>query len=242
MRIKRWFIGAVLLIAIGAVSVGLYREPLHYWIVVRTLGKTRTVQQVLDQYAQKAEARFRSPCERAGVRYPPAQVHLLALKTEKRLEVWAANATGKYHLIAAFPILAASGTTGPKRREGDRQVPEGFYRLTDLNPNSRYHLSIKVDYPNEEDKRRERVPAEQLGGDIFIHGSNVSIGCLAIGNNHIEELFCLIAQVPQDKRRVLISPVDFRQKPDWKAPHASGEVERLYERIRVELKNFPLHK
>lgn len=209
---------------------------------MRTLGKTRTVQQVLDQYAQKAEARFRSPCERAGVRYPPAQVYLLAFKTEKQLEVWAANATGKYYLIAAFPILAASGTTGPKRREGDRQVPEGFYRLTDLNPNSRYHLSIKVDYPNEEDKRRERVPAEQLGGDIFIHGSNVSIGCLAIGNNHIEELFCLIAQVPQDKRRVLISPVDFRQKPDWKAPHASGEVRRLYERIRVELKNFPLHK
>lgn len=91
-------------------------------------------------------------------------------------------------------MLAASGGPGPKLREGDLQVPEGVYRLTAFNPNSSYHLSLRVDYPNAEDRAAEdRAVARSdrrtsLGGDIFIHGKAVSIGCLAIGDPGIEEL------------------------------------------------------
>jgi hypothetical protein len=237
---KRWILVLGGLLGIGAVALIFFREPLRYWVVVRVLGKTRTVQQVLEQYGHRAEERFQKPCERAGIAYPPARVYLLAFKTEKRLEVWAANTKGTYHHLATYSILAASGTAGPKRREGDRQVPEGFYQLTDLNPNSRYHLSVKVDYPNEDDKQRATAPLERLGGDIFIHGSSVSIGCLAIGNDAIEELFCLVAQVPPGYRRVLISPVDFRHKPDWQPAETPEDVKPLYERIREELFRFQI--
>jgi len=241
MRIKGWLIAtAAAVLVIGIISAVFYREPLRYWVWVKALGNTRTVEQVLKQYGRQAEIRFRQPCESAGIGYPPARVYLLAFKTEKQLEVWAANKTGKYRFLTTYSILAASGTTGPKRRVGDRQVPEGFYRLTDLNPNSRYHLSFKIDYPNEEDVRRESVPRERLGGDIFIHGNQVSIGCLAIGNENIEELFCLIAQVPQSSRRILISPIDYRRNPDWKPQGVSREIENLYERIRAKLNHFPI--
>jgi murein L,D-transpeptidase YafK len=145
-----------------------------------------------------------------NIAWPPARVYLLAFKQEKRVEVWGANASGPYRRLAASPILAASGTLGPKRREGDRQVPEGLYTLPVLNPNSSYHLSIRVDYPSADDVRHSLVPRNTMGGDIYVHGNQVSIGCIAIGDPAIEEVFCLVAQARPNERRILIAPVDFR--------------------------------
>ena len=76
-----------------------------------------------------------------------------------------------------------SGRLGPKLKEGDRQVPEGLYRVESLNPNSRYHLSLRVNYPNEQDKSYGRLDGRNnLGTDIMIHGKDCSIGCLAMGD------------------------------------------------------------
>jgi murein L,D-transpeptidase YafK len=112
-----------------------------------------------------------------------ASFTLIGLKAEKRLELWAPDAAGRPRLIKTYPILAASGGAGPKLREGDRQVPEGLYAIESLNPNSRFHLSLRIDYPNAADRRRAQAEARTgLGGDIMIHGSNVSIGCLAMGD------------------------------------------------------------
>ena len=132
---------------------------------------------------------------------PPKSLTLVAFKEERRLEVW-----GDGRLLTCRPILAASGKSGPKRREGDGQVPEGIYLLTTLNPRSRFHLSIRVDYPNDEDRLHGCT-----GTDIYVHGGAASIGCIAIGNEAIEELFRLAAQVAD--RRILILPWDLTAKP-----------------------------
>ncbi|NJN46820.1 MAG: L,D-transpeptidase family protein [Candidatus Competibacteraceae bacterium] len=92
--------------------------------------------------------------------------------------------------IKHYPVLAASGTLGPKLCEGDRQVPEGIYRIKSLNPNSAYHLSLELDYPNAFDLRQaERDGRNNPGSAICIHGKAVSVGCLAMGDTAIEELY-----------------------------------------------------
>src|SRR5207244_1303824 len=138
--------------------------------------------------------------------YPPAELMLIAYKREKRLEVWAPKRRG-WVKVKSYPILAASGGRGPKLREGDQQVPEGVYRLTDLNPNSKFHLSIRVDYPSDRDRGwAERDQRTELGGDIFIHGDEVSKGCLAMGDARIEELFLLVAEAGLEDSRIIIAP------------------------------------
>src|SRR5690606_12146234 len=149
----------------------------------------------------------------------------------RRLEAWIAGPEGPFARLATYPILAASGTRGPKRREGDEQVPEGFYGLTALNPNSRLHLSVRVDYPHQEDVTHRRVRRAAMGGDIFVHGGAYSLGCIAVGDPAIEELFVHAARVPAAERRILIAPVDFRSRPEG----ASGDepwVRELYARLR----------
>ena len=173
-------------------------------------GGQQTVASVLRRYGPATRRTFEPICHAQKLSWPPQRIYLLAFKQEKRLEVWGANADGPYRRLAIYPVLAASGTLGPKQREGDRQVPEGLYRLPALNPNSAYHLSIRVDYPNADDVRHSSVPENRMGGDIYVHGSNVSIGCIALGDPAIEEVFCLAAQARSGERRILIAPVDFR--------------------------------
>ena len=82
-----------------------------------------------------------------------------------------------------------SGTTGPKRLQGDFQVPEGFYHINEFNPNSNYHLSMGLNYPNSSD----RILSDSLrpGGEIYIHGSCVSVGCIPLNDDEIEELYLI---------------------------------------------------
>ena len=88
--------------------------------------------------------------------------------------------------MRTFPFQGFSGTLGPKLREGDGQIPEGLYRIEYLNPNSSYHLSLKIDYPNAFDREKGRSDGrERLGYDIFIHGKSVTVGCIPIGDEAI---------------------------------------------------------
>lgn len=202
----------------------------------------RTVDAVVRSIGSIARDRFHPVCTRKGIPWPPARIVLLAFKREKLLEVWGAAATGSYRRLATYRVLASSGHAGPKRREGDRQVPEGFYHLTELNPNSDFHLSLRVDYPNADDIRNSKLAHGAMGGDIYIHGNRVSIGCLALGDNAIEELFPLAAQVPAAQRRIIIAPFDFRRHPKDPYPKEERWVHALYDSIRKELKAFPVGK
>ena len=120
---------------------------------------------------------------------------------------------GSWKQLAHYPILAASGDAGPKLREGDNQVPEGVYHVALLNPNSLFHVSLRVDYPNAEDREHGRIDGrERLGGDIMIHGGRASIGCIAIGDPAIEEVFTLVARSGLEHVEIVIGPHDFRHQ------------------------------
>ncbi len=116
------------------------------------------------------------------------RLYLRAFKTEKTVELWAKNSCDSaYSLIKEFAICDLSGDVGAKRRSRDQQVPEGFYHIAGLNPFSRFYLSMKVNYPNASDSIRG--VRRHLGNNIFIHGSCISSGCLAMTDDRIRELF-----------------------------------------------------
>jgi hypothetical protein len=163
-----------------------------------------------------------------AVPYPPERLTLIGLKDQRVLEAWV-SAPGKWRLLRSYPVFAASGLPGPKLRAGDLQVPEGSYAF---NPNSSYHLSLRVDYPNADDRAAARAEGRtDLGGDIFIHGKAVSIGCLALGDAGIEELYVLVADIGLARTRLLLTPtlepVASPASPAWLATR--------YERLAREI-------
>lgn len=205
---------------------------------------TYTVAQRLAQYGEKARKRLKPHFQAAGVRYPAKTVTLVGLKKERRLELYAGKTRKDLKFIRCFPIQAASGVTGPKLRRGDEQVPEGLYRIVSLNPNSKFHLSLRVNYPNGFDvKMGKKDSRSKLGGDIMIHGDCVSEGCLAMGDKAAEELFVLAADTGLGRMRLILSPIDFRtgvlpkavdtkKRPKW--------TKKLYAKITKELEKLPL--
>jgi len=123
------------------------------------------------------------------VPFPPDELYLRVFKQEKQLEVWSGPKGKPLTLVKTYPICAASGELGPKRKEGDLQVPEGFYEIKSFNPTSNFHLSMEVNYPNASD----RVLSDKAhpGGEIYLHGNCASIGCVAIEDDPIEEVYLM---------------------------------------------------
>jgi len=188
------------------------------------------------QYGYTAKRRMAPYFRAAGVDYPPHTVLLVAFKWEMRLELYAGNSHDALKFIRYYDVLGASGGIGPKLREGDRQVPEGIYRFTQLNPNSRYHLSVKVDYPNSFDRMMGNIDDRRnLGGGIFIHGGSESAGCLAMSDSVAEEIFTLVGHTGLENASIILSPVDMRSEPPpdpvnhdvpvW-APHLYSIIQR----------------
>lgn len=123
-------------------------------------------------------------------------------KREQELELWVRESGAeRFTLLKSYPVCAVSGELGPKRRQGDLQVPEGFYDIDIFNPASRYHLSMRVNYPNRVDRRRSE--GDTPGGDIYIHGGCATIGCVPVTDEYIEELY-LVAAAARDagQRRI----------------------------------------
>ena len=196
----------------------------------------RSIDDALYAFAPTALDQLKPYFRKAGIAYPPREIVLIAIKDERKLELWARD-QGKFKLVRPYTIKAASGRRGPKLRQGDRQVPEGIYHIERLNPNSNYHLSMKVDYPNAFDLEHADYDGRtNLGGDIFIHGNSVSAGCLAMGDAAIEELFVLAAHVGPENIKVIIAPSDPRQRPlDATLPHLPEWTGELYTQITREI-------
>ena len=148
---------------------------------------------VVQDRARAAESRVRPGLERdlenAGLRFG-APVFMRIFKREKLLELWLQEEGGRFVLFRSYPICTYSGELGPKQREGDNQAPEGFYRVASrqLNPHSRFHLAFNLGYPNAYDRAHART-----GDFLMVHGSCVSIGCYAMGDDGIEEIYTLAA-------------------------------------------------
>jgi len=131
--------------------------------------------------------------DNAGVKYPPNALLIRVFKDESDMEAWAQpEPDAEYKLIKTYKICAKSGTLGPKRREGDGQVPEGFYDIDQFNPASSYYLSMRVNYPNESDKILG--VKGKLGGLIYVHGDCATIGCMPI-EDEIKELYVVALDV-----------------------------------------------
>lgn len=203
---------------------------------------SKTVQQRMTQYSATVKARLLSDFRRVGSSYPPHEVSLLAFKDSNVMEVYVrALRKEEWQYLRNYPILAASGRLGPKLREGDSQVPEGIYSVESLNPNSRFHLALRVGYPNGHDRRVANIDGRtNLGGDIMIHGSNVSIGCLAMGDRAAEDLFVLAGHAGVKNVTVLISPTDFRLRTQTLVPSSPRWVTQLYADLRKALNRYPI--
>jgi murein L,D-transpeptidase YafK len=141
-----------------------------------------------------AQSRIVRMFDEKNIRYPAAEVYLRVLKRPRLLELWV-RPTGQksFALLKTYQICAMAGVPGPKRRQGDQQVPEGFYFIDNFNPTSEYHLSLKIDYPNQQDHARN-VEGLKLGGDIYIHGGCKSEGCLAVTDEGIQELYWIAVE------------------------------------------------
>jgi len=123
-----------------------------------------------------------------GLTTSKINIMVVAYKAEKQLEIFAKNKNeAVYKSIAVYNICASSGGLGPKRKAGDGQTPEGFYKINRFNPSSNFYLSLGVNYPNQSDRTKSN--ASNLGGDIFIHGSCVTIGCLPMTDDKIKEIY-----------------------------------------------------
>lgn len=128
-----------------------------------------------------------------GINTNDFDLFLRAFKKEQKLEVWAKNKSNDvYSLLKTYDYCATTGVLGPKRRSGDKQIPEGFYVVDLFNPQSQYLLSFRINYPNKSDL----FFADKLnpGDNIFIHGHCVTIGCIPIGDDNIKELYILAAK------------------------------------------------
>jgi murein L,D-transpeptidase YafK len=188
----------------------------------------------------------------AGLQWPVKQMYIRSFKYDSQLEVWVRNNSKEpYKLFKTYKVCAMAGSLGPKRMEGDYQVPEGFYYINEFKPNSSYHLSLGLNYPNASD--RILSDSEKPGGEIYIHGNCITVGCIPIQNNQIEELYILAAYAKthgQDFIPVHIFPIRFNNKKSFeylaKTSKDDIELQRFAIRIKAvfdyfeEKKKLPL--
>jgi len=133
---------------------------------------------------------LRSLFQSKNLAYPSPHIFLREFKSQNEMELWARNSdTAQYQLVKVYKVCALSGSLGPKRWEGDRQVPEGQYFIEDFNPKSDFHLSLLLNYPNYSDMVLGN--REKPGGDIYIHGGCVTVGCLPLTDAGIQEVYVL---------------------------------------------------
>jgi murein L,D-transpeptidase YafK len=168
----------------------------------------------------------------------PKKLTLIGLKHEQLLEVWGEH-HGKQVYITTYPFTAFSGRLGPKFREGDRQIPEGIYKVGYLNPNSKFHLSININYPNAFDKKMaKKEKRSNLGSAIMIHGNDVTVGCIPIGDDNIEELYHLVEKVGIQNTKIILAPIDFRYREVKIGKSKHPWVKELYKEITKEMKAY----
>ncbi len=146
-----------------------------------------------------------------GLQWPMKQMYVRSFKWDSQLEVWVrSSAQEPFKLFKTYKVCAMAGKLGPKRMEGDYQVPEGFYYINEFNPRSMYHLSLGINYPNASDKLLS--DSVKPGGEIYIHGRCYTVGCIPLQDPQIEELYILATNAKasgQDFIPVHIFPVRY---------------------------------
>ena len=196
-----------LMLLLGSVSAGAQDDATTFRNFQFSFNR---VSQAFSRFNDSLRVAF----EAQKIPYPAKNIYMRFFKAHNEGELWArASDTGQYKLIKSYRMCALSGSLGPKRWEGDRQVPEGFYFIDEFNPKSDFYLSMLLNYPNYSDliKGNKVKP----GGDIYIHGGCVTVGCLPMTDPVIMEIYtlCLNAKlVGQNYIPVHIYPIRFDRK------------------------------
>jgi murein L,D-transpeptidase YafK len=186
----------------------------------------------------QATKQLKPELQKKGLRLG-SPIFMRIFKSSRKLEVWVKK-DNAFKLFKTYPIITFSGYLGPKLKEGDRQAPEGFYYVTAsrLNPNSHYHLSFNLGYPNAYDRARKRT-----GSALMVHGSNVSIGCYAMGNKAIEEIYTLAQKAFENKQkyfRIHIFPFHMTRQNILK--HRSSKWYSFWLNLKLGYNWFEKHK
>lgn len=204
----------------------------------------QAVDLAIKRYGLRVEPQMITYFKKAGISYPPKDIALLGFKSERRVELWARDDKHDWRNIHNYPLTAFSGRLGPKLRENDGQIPEGVYKLITFNPFSTMHLSMMVNYPNNFDREKGYMDGrKKLGNNIFIHGKNYSVGCLAVGDIAIDQLFTLARRVGLGHIQVIIAPNDLRHKKPATSSFAQPRwLPELYQNIAKSLKPFTAPK
>lgn len=169
----------------------------------------------------------------------PHELIIVGLKKERTLQLYS-KIGEEIKYIKEYYFTASSGELGPKLQKGDEQIPEGIYKIEYLNPNSSYHLSLKINYPNEFDIAKSKFKnIGRMGGDIFIHGKAVTLGCIPIGDSPIEDVYEMAEKAFDNGIKVIISPWDFRKIKEYPEIEAIDWEKELYDMISAELKKLP---
>lgn len=207
--------------------------------ILNKLKGKETIETLLPKIQSKVWDRLEMSLGIAGFKMDfPKEIILVAFKEERVLEVYTKDYTG-IKLLKEYPFTAYSGKLGPKLKDGDRQIPEGIYKVDYLNPNSSYYLSIKLNYPNEFDKSKTKFSSiDEMGKDIFIHGKAATIGCIPIGDEAIEEVFVLTQKATNNEVKVIISPRDFRKNNSFPEIENIDWENELYQIIKEELNSL----
>ena len=160
------------------------------------------------------------------------EIFIRAFKIGRRVEVWGRELGGgnAFVLLRHYELAGTSGTLGPKLRAGDLQIPEGLYRIDRLNPSSRFHLSLGLNYPTAADRARTQLAgADDPGGDIFLHGGAATIGCLPITDAGIEEVYLLaVAARASGQAHIAVHIFPFELTADELNRRGAGSVHHGY--------------
>jgi murein L,D-transpeptidase YafK len=196
----------ILLISFLLLSIALHAQP-SFVSYQKSIGK------IGDVFKRKEDT-LRKQFEEKKLNWPARYIFLRSFKYEKKLELWVKDSVSQpFKLFKTYKVCNMSGTLGPKRVEGDYQVPEGFYYINEFNPNSNYHLSLKLNYPNISDLKLSDKDAP--GGSIYIHGSCVTRGCLPLTDDQIEEVYIMASYAKSEGQQYIpvhIFPIVFRDK------------------------------
>ena len=161
---------------------------------------------------------------------PESPTLIRAYKKESELEIWKMRADGRYVHLKTFPMCRWSGQLGPKTREGDRQVPEGFYSITpaQMNPNSNYYLSFNVGYPNQLDRALGHT-----GGTIMVHGACSSAGCFSMTDAQIAEIYAIArTSFAGGQRAIQMQSYPFRMTPENLAKHRLDQNMAFWKQLK----------
>lgn len=187
----------------------------------------------------KLEDSLRKQFEEKKLQWPPQEVYIRTFKYDRLLEVWVKGAPkDAFKLFKSYKICMQSGTIGPKRLEGDFQMPEGFYYINEFNPNSNFHLSLGLNYPNASDKILS--DSYHPGNSIYIHGKCLSTGCIAIDNLPIEEVYLMTSyarEAGQEFIPVHVFPVKYSNKRSFEYLAQLTKENQPLQQFVVSLKN-----